>query len=885
MTRSSRGLSATRPGSAHARIALLSSVALLCACTSPLERASSLEVSVDADSIVRMNTARIDLFIEADRGRAASKNTTVWETITHQTKQTDPLAADWPWRLRIESDDASYARFNMTATALDSRRAVVAIVQVVRELAEARRSGLRAHFETACFRRTPRCEDGFTCSGGACVDASDVPSGTAADGGRSASPADGATETQADLGKGIATAGDPCQGDVRACADYGSQTPLSCANGVWKAEAACAEHERCQSAAGADRGSCKPIVDECANRLPNVPYCDGETMRVCPDLVAAAILDCREHERCTPEAASATCACEPGYVENPTTGRCAEANDCDTKNGGCDTLTKCSISRTKRVCSDCPTGYTGTGDQGCKPRLTGLGSSDGALAPAFDPSVDTYRVVVPLLVQRVVLTPRVPTGATVSLNGAALDPNGTWTTPVLGLKEPTKIDLRVTSAFGVSTPYTITIERTGSQKSYIKSPNSDSGDQFGFWLDLSGDTLLATAAFEDSAAQGVNGDQDSNAATDSGAAFVYVRDGDSWKQQAYLKPSDTSAYDYFGVRAALDGDTIVVGAIHALIFDPGIVASRPGAAYVYTRKDGAWSQTQRIAASDAQGADVFGTGIALDGNTLAVGAAWESTSADRSGAVYIFERTGSIWVERQKLKASKPSSGAYFGANLALEADRLVVGAPNDNRPLTRAGTAEIFVRRGGTWMSQQSLQPASLSENANFGFAVAVHGDRVIVGAPRTSPYFTETALPPGEVYVFDADGDHWNQTALLRSPNPIQLDCFGIGVALSDRGLAIGASGDTSGAKGIGGDPTRTDAKLSGAAYLYAPAADGWVETAYIKAHNTGANDAFGYVIALDAEALAVSATLESGDERDIGGTGASDAQTNSGAVYVFR
>jgi hypothetical protein len=402
---------------------------------------------------------------------------------------------------------------------------------------------------------------------------------------------------------------------------------------------------------------------------------------------------------------------------------------------------------------------------------------------------------------------------------------------------------------------------------------------------LSGNTLVATAWFEDSSAKGVNGDQNNNGTTDSGAAYVYVRDGDTWKPQAYLKASDSAPYDYFGAAAVLEGDTLVVSAIHEGLFELSATMTRPGAAYVFTRSAGVWSQTQRIEAPQLNGADMFGLAVDLEGDTLVVGAPLEATSGQRSGAAYIFERVGGVWMERQMLKSSAPKAGALFGSSLALEGDHLVVGAPNEAQPDTDSGSAEVFVRRGGMWVPQQRLGPPTPIGGANFGFAVALHGNRIVVGAPRTASLISTVETPPGEVYVFDTDGEHWNQSAVLRATAPDGSDFFGLAVGLTDTVLAVGAPGDASGARGVSADPKRTDAQYSGAMYLFAETADGWAPSAYIKPHNTDANDGFGWPFAIDGNTLAVGAILESSDEQGFGGMGANNRSQASGAVYVFQ
>jgi hypothetical protein len=193
-----------------------------------------------------------------------------------------------------------------------------------------------------------------------------------------------------------------------------------------------------------------------------------------------------------------------------------------------------------------------------------------------------------------------------------------------------------------------------SQQAYLKASNTGAGDQFGRSVALSGDTLAVGAHQEASAATDVNGDQSSNAAENSGAVYVFTRSGGAWSQQAYLKASNTSGNDRFGETVALSGDTLAVGADREGSAATGVngdqssnAAASSGAVYVFTRSGGAWSQQAYLKASNTGESDYFGTSVALSGDTLAVGAYWESSDATgvngdqssnaavRSGAVYV----------------------------------------------------------------------------------------------------------------------------------------------------------------------------------------------------------------------------------------------------------
>jgi len=136
-----------------------------------------------------------------------------------------------------------------------------------------------------------------------------------------------------------------------------------------------------------------------------------------------------------------------------------------------------------------------------------------------------------------------------------------------------------------------------AQQAYLKASNTDANDTFGYAAAIDGDTVVVGASGEDSSATGVNGNQSLNDAENSGAAYVFTRSGTTWSQQAYLKASNTEADDYFGDVVAIDGDTIVVGAPREDSSATGVNgnqslndASKSGAAYVFTRSGTTWTQ-------------------------------------------------------------------------------------------------------------------------------------------------------------------------------------------------------------------------------------------------------------------------------------------------------
>jgi hypothetical protein len=243
---------------------------------------------------------------------------------------------------------------------------------------------------------------------------------------------------------------------------------------------------------------------------------------------------------------------------------------------------------------------------------------------------------------------------------------------------------------------------TWIQQAYLKASNAGAGDEFGYSVSLSGDTLAVGALAEGSAATGVNGNQANDNAAESGAAYVFVRSGTTWTQQAYLKASNTDGADYFGFSVSLSGDTLAVGALAEASAATGVnanqadnTAGNAGAVYVFTRSGATWTQQAYLKASNTEANDHFGIELSLSGDTLAVGAEDEASAttgvngnqadntAGSAGAVYVFVRTGATWTQRAYLKASNPERGDLFGDSVSLGADALAVSARYESSAAT----------------------------------------------------------------------------------------------------------------------------------------------------------------------------------------------------------
>jgi Cadherin-like beta sandwich domain/FG-GAP repeat len=482
--------------------------------------------------------------------------------------------------------------------------------------------------------------------------------------------------------------------------------------------------------------------------------------------------------------------------------------------------------------------------------LADLELSAGALDQAFQSSQFDYTSTVGYLATATTVTPTTAdSAATVTVNGVAV-PSGSASDPIpLAVGANNKIILVVTAADGVTTDtYTVTVTRESAnqfaQRAYIKASNTGAGDQFGYSVALSGNTLAVGAPGEASNATGVNGDQKNTSLPNAGAVYVFTRSGATWRQQAYIKASNTDSGDNFGYSIALSGDTLAVGAPGEDSDARGINGdqknnglSNAGAAYVLVRSGATWTQQAYIKASNTDSGDNFGYSVALSGNTLAVGATGEASDgngennndAPGAGAAYVFTRSNGppvSWAQQAYVKASNPDSGDKFGYSVVLSGDTLVVGAPgeagNGSSPLdnsaSNAGAAYVFTRSNGppvSWAQQAYVKASSPAPNSgdNFGWSVALLDDTLVVGVPGQNSN-------TGAGYMFTrSNGPQvtWSQLAYFQASNPAVNASFGWSLALSDDMLAVGAPGEASKATGIDGDQNDTSMVNAGAVYTF--------------------------------------------------------------------
>ena len=253
-----------------------------------------------------------------------------------------------------------------------------------------------------------------------------------------------------------------------------------------------------------------------------------------------------------------------------------------------------------------------------------------------------------------------------------------------------------------------------SQQAQLTAADGAASDNFGTSVAISGETVVAGAPYDHIGANVIQG-----------SACVFVRSGNTWSQQAQLTAAGGAAGDRFGTSVAISGATVVVGAPFDLI---GANVNQ-GSAYVFVRSGVSWSQQATLTAADGAFDDRFGYSVAISGATVVVGAIEDDVGAvEDSGSAYVFVRSGATWSQQAKLTAADGARKDWFGWSVAISGASVVVGAAFDDVGANAGqGSAYIFMRSGVKWSRLAKL----ISGDAGdwFGWSVAISGASVVVG------------------------------------------------------------------------------------------------------------------------------------------------------------
>lgn len=384
------------------------------------------------------------------------------------------------------------------------------------------------------------------------------------------------------------------------------------------------------------------------------------------------------------------------------------------------------------------------------------------------------------------------------------------------------------------------VYQSGVFQAKLVHPAPAINDEFGRSVAIAGDTLVIGAPLDDTSA------------ANTGSAHVFTRSGGVWTLEASLTASDAAASDEFGASVSISGETIIVGSR----LDNAAAGSDQGSSYVYTRSAGVWTQQAKITASDAGDSDRFGQCVMVDGDVAVIGAdLYDQEPGDQTGSAYVFERSGSSWSELQNLflDVGEFTAGDRMGWAVAAGESTVVVGAPLDdiNPNVVDVGSVYVFVHDGMSWSKQAKLLASDAASGGMFGSAVALDGDRLIVGAPRS-------AASTSAAYIFERTGSTWTQQIRLVPADPIVNGYFGTAVTID---------GDTAVVTSLLSNDVSTG--NAGAAYVYVFNGSTWVLQAKISEYNADpATRKIGRSVDLEGDNLAVGLETYTGSVSTQGG-----------------
>ncbi len=358
--------------------------------------------------------------------------------------------------------------------------------------------------------------------------------------------------------------------------------------------------------------------------------------------------------------------------------------------------------------------------------------------------------------------------------------------------------------------------KNGNEDQQLLATGLEFGDYFGISMSISGNYAVV----------GAYGDDDNGG--NSGAAYVFYYTNNTWSQQAKLVASDGAAVDFFGKSVAIDGDYIIIGAENNLT---------KGAAYIFLRTGTTWAQQAKLTDPVSAVGDEFGSSVSISGEYVVIGALGDDSY---TGSAYIFQRTGAVWGPKVKLTAPSGDTFDYFGESVSISGDVAVIGAKFDDDVAVNAGAAYVYLRNGANWNLQSKLLPTSGDAADFFGSSVSVSGSLLIVGAPnddekaelagtayiyeyvvntwvladkivandgRTGAAFGESVsmhgnsvivgamrddlngANAGAAYIFKKDNNSWIQEAKLLPSDFAPENYFGLSVAIFQNFSMVGA------------------------------------------------------------------------------------------------
>ncbi|MCB0556160.1 MAG: FG-GAP repeat protein, partial [Phaeodactylibacter sp.] len=290
-----------------------------------------------------------------------------------------------------------------------------------------------------------------------------------------------------------------------------------------------------------------------------------------------------------------------------------------------------------------------------------------------------------------------------------------------------------------------------SQK--ILPTDGDSEDKFGTTLAAWGDFCIVGAV----------GDEENG--LESGSAYIFKRNGDSWIQHTKLLPDDGAGFDRFGIEVDIYGSYAIVGARGNSDLGPS-----SGSAYIFHNDNGAWVQQAKLLPTDGDANDWFGSSVAIYGDYAVIGAHVDEENGLDSGSAYVFKRSGSTWTQVAKLLPNDGAPFDYFGFGLDIHQNTIAVGAFGNSDPGPSSGSAYVFQETAGNWVQVQKILPNDLEAGDEFGGDIKMNGQYLVASAAGSYINGSES----GSVYLFEKEGDSWVQSQEIAPSDGSQGDRF---------------------------------------------------------------------------------------------------------------
>ncbi|MDX2000158.1 MAG: FG-GAP repeat protein [Thermoanaerobaculia bacterium] len=378
----------------------------------------------------------------------------------------------------------------------------------------------------------------------------------------------------------------------------------------------------------------------------------------------------------------------------------------------------------------------------------------------------------------------------------------------------------------------------------LEAGDKEPFDQLGYSLAIDGDTLVAGAHLDD------------DRGLETGAVYVFRRRGApkaGWVEEAKLHAGDAVELARFGNAVTTSGELLIAGA-HL----DSRRGERAGAAYVFERRRGGWTQQARLEPRDGAPGQHFGQAVGLDGEVAIVGAHGDAERGQAAGAAYVFRRAAEEWRQEAKLTADDAEVFDLFGMAVAIDGELAVVGANGEDERGRVAGAAYVFRRTASGWRQEAKLIADDGTDLGELGKAVAISGDVVVTGADGSHCAAGKFC---GAAYVFRHGENGWWQEARLEASDAKAADRFGNAVAIHGETILVGAHFTDD--AGVG----------SGSAYVFTRGPNGWVQSAKLTAANAAQGEEYGNATAVAGDTLVVGA-LRGGSE-----------MTAAGMVYVYE